>query len=322
MSKKLLEQVADKIRLMGYSYKTEKSYCGWIKRFILFHNKRHPEQMGKEEIERFLTYLAVEKQVAPSTQNQAFNALVFLYEQVLQLSLKGKNISAVRAKQKIHVPVVLSKDEVKTILFHTSDIYNLMLMLLYGCGLRMSELLRLRIKDIDFGLNNVYIFDSKSQRDRVVPLPQKATENLHIHIASVGKTHQLDLEDGFGYVDLPYGLERKYPNANREFKWQFLFPMKKTSIDPRTGKRKRHHVLETTFSKALRSAVIKSGIPKKISAHTFRHSYATHLLQSGIDIRTIQELLGHKSLQTTMIYTHVVKSLSADRLISPLDFVA
>ena len=319
MAKKLLEQVTDKIRLKGYSYKTEKSYTGWVKRYILFHHKCHPQEMGKKEIEAFLTYLAVEQNVSPSTQNQAFNALIFLYEQVLEIPLKNENISAFRAKEKVHVPVVLSKEEVKTILFYTSGVYQLMLSLLYGCGLRMSELLRLRVKDIDFSFNNIYVFDSKSQRDRVVPLPQKVTEELRIHIQQVEKIHQTDLITGLGFVDLPYGLEKKFPHANREFKWQFLFPMKNPSKDPRTGKTKRHHILEGTFSTAIRSAVRKSGIPKKVSAHTFRHSFATHLLQSGIDIRTIQDLLGHKSLQTTMIYTHVVKSLNATRLISPLD---
>ena len=319
MTRKLLDRVADKIRLKGYSYKTEKSYSGWVKRFILFHHKRHPNDMGKLEIEQFLTHLAVERKVSPSTQNQAFNALVFLYEQVLNIPLKDAQISAIRAKQKIHIPVVLSKDEVKTILFYTSGVYHLMLMLLYGCGLRMSEVLRLRIKDIDFSFNNVYVFDGKSQRDRTVPLPIKAKEDLLIHIKHIEKIHQSDLQDGLGVIDLPFGLERKYPSASREFKWQFLFPMNKTSIDPRTGRRKRHHVLEATFSKAMRSSVVKSDISKKVSAHTFRHSFATHLLQSGIDIRTIQELLGHKSIQTTMIYTHVVKSLSQERLVSPLD---
>jgi integron integrase len=317
--KKLLDRVVDKIRVKGYSYRTEKSYLGWVRRYVLFHNKRHPNEMGKAEIEQFLSHLAVERKVAPATQNQAFNALLFLYNQVLGVSLKDENIQAIRAKEKVYVPVVLTQDEVKEVLFYMSGIYKLMLMLLYGCGLRMNELLRLRVKDIDFGFNNVVIFDSKSQRDRVVPLPQKTVEDLHIHIKQVKSIHLQDLEDGFGYVNLPFGLERKYTNANREFIWQYLFPMKKISTDPRSGKQIRYHILETTFSKNIKAAVQKSRIPKKITAHTFRHSFATHLLQNGIDIRTIQELLGHSSLQTTMIYTHIVKGLSQESLKSPLD---
>ena len=317
--KKLLEQVTDKIRVMGYSYKTEKSYASWIKRYILYHHKKHPKDMDKVEIEQFLSYLAVERCVSPSTQNHAFNALLFLYEQVLNISVKNQNIQSIRAKQKIHVPVVLTQNEVKIILFHVSGIYQLMLMLLYGCGLRMSELLRLRVKDIDFSFNNVIIFDSKSQRDRVVPLPEKVNSDLKIHIDNVKHTHEEGLTQGLGYVNLPFGLDKKYPNANTEFKWQYLFPMKKITIDPRSGKKIRHHILETTFSKNIRTAVQKSNIHKKITAHTFRYSFATHLLQSGIDIRTSQELLGHRSLQTTMMYTHVVRKLSNEKLNSPLD---
>ena len=320
MTKKLLEIVRDKIRLKHYSYQTEKTYLSWIKRYILFHNKKHPEKMGKIEIEEFLTYLAVNRNVSPSTQNQAFNALLFLYEKVLGISIKNKNISALIAKVKIHIPAVLTIDEVKNVIFNSKGIYQFMLKLLYGCGLRMNELLRLRIKDIDFGFNKVYIWDGKSQKDRILPLPLKVKEDLKIHIENVRKTHKKDIINGFGYVHLPFALDKKYPNANTEFKWQYLFPMSSISKDPRGKKQIRYHILPTTFGRNIKNAARLSYIDKKISAHTFRHSYATHLLQNGIDIRTISELLGHKNLQTTMIYSHIVKELSQNIVKSPLDF--
>jgi integron integrase len=322
MAKKLLEIVRDKIRLRHYSYQTEKTYIGWIKRYILFHDTKHPQDMGKVEIEAFLTDLAVNRNVAPSTQNQAFNALLFLYEKVLEIPIKNQNISAVRAKEKIHVPVVLTKEEVKTIIFNTTGngSYQLMLKLLYGCGLRMNELLRLRVKDIDFGFDKVYVWDGKSQKDRIIPLPQKIKEDLQMQVEFVKNTHRKDLEEGFGFVNLPFALTVKYPNAGKELKWQYLFPMNKISKDPRSGRFIRHHTLAATFGKNIKNAVYRSDINKKVSAHSFRHSYATHLLQNGIDIRTISELLGHKNLQTTMIYTHIVKELNKDSVGSPLDF--
>jgi integron integrase len=323
MTKKLLEIVRDKIRLRHYSYQTEKTYIGWIKRYILFHDKKHPKDMGKIEIEEFLTDLEVNRNVAPSTQNQAFNALLFLYEKVLEIPIKNQNISAVRAKEKIHVPVVLTKEEVKTIIFNTTGngSYQLMLKLLYGCGLRMNELLRLRVKDIDFGFDKVYVWDGKSQKDRVIPLPQKIKEDLQMQIEFVKNVHRKDLEEGFGFVNLPFALTVKYPNAGKELKWQYLFPMNKISKDPRNGRLIRHHTLAATFGKNIKNAVYRSDINKKVSAHSFRHSYATHLLQNGIDIRTISEVLGHKNLQTTMIYTHIVKELNKDSDGSPLDIM-
>jgi len=320
MAKKLLEILSDKIRFKHYSIKTERVYLHWAKRYILYHNKKHPKDMGKIEIEQFLTHLAVECNVSPTTQNQAFNALLFLYEQVLLISLRDQNIQALRAQQKKHIPVVLTIDEVRQIILNMSGIYQLMTKLMYGCGLRMSEVLNIRIKDIDFGYDKVYIWDSKSQKDRTIPLPLKIKDELKIQIQKVKEIHNKDLIDGYGSVYLPYTLDKKYPKAKFETKWQYIFPMDKVSKDPRSEVIRRHHVLDVTFSRNIKRAVQKCDIDKKISAHIFRHSYATHLLQNGTDIRSIQELLGHKSIETTMIYTHVVKELNKSDIKSPLDF--
>ncbi|MGJ0353715.1 integron integrase [Aliarcobacter cryaerophilus] len=320
MAKKLLDIMRDKIRFKHYSIKTEQSYIGWAKRYIFFHNKRHPKEMGKIEIEQFLTHLATNLKVSPTTQNQAFNALLFLYEQVLDISLKDQNIQALRAQQRKHIPVVLTKEEVQNIIVNMHGIYQLMVKLMYGCGLRMSEAQNMRIKDIDFGFDKIYIWDSKSLKDRTVPLPMKIKDELRIQVEKVKELHQKDLKEGYGSVYIPYAFERKFPKAKFETKWQFLFPMKNISIDPRTKERRRHHIHPATLGRNIKIATQKANLNKRVTSHIFRHSYATHLLQAGIDLRSIQELLGHKSVETTMIYTHVVAEMNKSKVISPLDF--
>ncbi len=319
---KLLDQVKTKIRFKHYSSNTEITYIAWIKQYIFFHNKKHPAEMGKTEIEQFLSFLATDRKVAASTQNQAFNALLFLYNHVLEMPLNNQNINALRAKQRVHLPVVLSTSEVKLLFKSMPDnIYKWILETIYGCGLRLSEAINLRVKDIDFDYNRMIIWDSKSLNNRSLPLPKKLITTYQNIIQQNKQQHDQDLADGFGTVEMPNALARNYPNANKEFKWQYVFPMSKKSKYPKSGVLRRYHVLESTFGRNLKKAVNKSGIYKKVTAHTLRHSYATHLLQAGIDIRTIQELLGHKRLETTMIYTHVVKELSQQNRYSPLDYL-
>ncbi len=318
--KKLLDVVRDKIRFKHYSMSTEKTYLFWIKQYIFFHDKKHPIDLGKEDIEYFLTYLATKRKVAPTTQNQAFSALLFLYREVLGIDMSEWNIQALRAHERHHIPVVLTKEEVKLILDNLDGIYKLIVSLMYGCGLRMSEALNLRIKDIDFGFDKVYVWDSKSLKDRTIPLPIKLKQQLLAQIEVVTQLHEKDTQDGYGSVFLPFALEKKYPKAKFETKWQYLFPMRNLSKDPRSGDTRRHHILPKTLSRNITAATKKSKINKKVTSHTFRHSYATHLLQSGVDIRTIQELLGHKSVETTMVYTHVVKEMNRQDVKSPLDF--
>ena len=317
---KLLDILVEKIRLKHYSKSTEQTYYYWCKNYILYHNKRHPNEMGRDEIEQFLTHLAIEKKVASSTQNQAFNAILFMYREVLEVDTSSFNIQALRAKERKRIPVVLSMDEVKKILINITGVNGLIVSLLYGCGLRIKEALRLRVKDIDFEYNNIYIYDSKSSKDRVVPLPLKLKDELKEQIIRVETLHEKDLSEGYGMVFMPYNLAKKYLNANREFKWQYVFPASSMSFDKRENITRRHHINDININRAIKKAINLCGIYKKVSAHTFRHSYATHLLQNGTDIRSIQELLGHKSLETTMIYTHVVKELNKDIIMSPLDF--
>jgi len=319
--RKLLDIVRDKIRVKHYSMSTERTYTHWIKHYIFFHNKKHPIEMGKEEIEQFLTFLAVQKKVSPTTQNQAFSAILFLYKEVLGIDMSSWNIQALRAQERKHIPQVLTREEVQKVIAELTGVYQLIVQMMYGCGLRMQEALNLRIKDIDFGFDKVYIWDSKSLKDRTVPLPQAIKQRLKAQVEYVEQLHVKDMADGYGSVYLPYALERKYPNAKYETKWQYLFPMRNVAKDPRSGVVRRHHMHEKTLGRNIKQAAQKAGVHKRVTSHIFRHSYATHLLQSGIDLRSIQELLGHKSVETTMVYTHVVAEMNKGRVASPLDMI-
>src|SRR5437870_9153885 len=314
---KLLERVRWHLRVKHYSIRTEEAYVDWIRRYILFHRKRHPNEMGEREIAEFLTHLAVEKHVAASTQNQAFAALLFLYQQVLDRKLDFID-KVERVTRPAKLPVVFTPAEVRSVLAHLKGDYRLMAELLYGSGLRLMECLRLRIKDIDFGYNRITVRDAKGLRDRVALLPQQLQHPLRGQIARVKELHRQDIARGGGKVYLPFALERKYPNAACEFTWQYLFPATKASLDPRSGETRRHHVSEKNLQNAVKLAVRAASIRKPASCHTFRHSFATHLLENGYDIRTVQELLGHKNVATTMIYTHVLNRPGV-HIRSPLD---
>ncbi len=316
---KLLDQVRAAIRTKHYSMKTEEAYVQWIKRFILFHNKRHPKDMGEKEINQFITHLAVKEKVSASTQNQALCAIVFLYKHVLKIEL-GDFGNVTWAKKPAKLPVVFTREEVTKVLSQLSGTNLIMAMLLYGSGMRLSECLQLRIKDIDFQYKQIFIRSAKGEKDRVTLLPEYVIEPLKKHLAYVKMLHEKDLKDGFDSVYMPYALERKYPNAGREFGWSFVFPATQISTDPRSGIQRRHHIHESVLQKAVKQAIRQAGIYKHASCHTFRHSFATHLLESGYDIRTVQELLGHKDLNTTMVYTHVLNK-GAFGVKSPADFI-
>ncbi len=314
---KLLDQVRQQIRLRNYSIRTERVYAEWIKRFIRFHAYRHPAEMGAAEIEAYLTHLAVKRDVSASTQNQALAALLFLYKEVLKQELPWLD-NVVRAKRPQHMPVVLTRDEVQRVLARLSGVPWLVASLLYGAGLRLTEALRLRVKDVEFSRREILVRDGKGQKDRVTVLPGTVIAALQEHLLKVKSLHERDLAEGFGRANLPYALARKYPNAATEWGWQFVFPSVNRSEDPRGAGTFRHHIHEKTIQRHVREAVRQAGVIKPATPHTLRHCFATHLLEAGQDIRTVQELLGHADVKTTMIYTHVLNR-GGLAVLSPLD---
>ena len=316
-SPKLFDRLHEEFRRRHYSYETEKSYLYWIKEFIRFHHMTPPRELGREAVEAFLTHLAVDKQVAASTQNQAFSALIFLYRDVYQFNTDW-NLNALRARTTRYVPTVLSRDEVFAIFSHMSGVPKLIVQVLYGSGLRLRESLNLRGKDLDFAHHQIMVRDTKGRESRVTTLPDGLIAPLNQQLQTVKHWHEMDLNQGYGAVILPYALARKYPNANRQWIWQFVFPAQSRYRDSQTGEVGRFHVHPSSVQKALKRAVVVAGIQKRVSCHTFRHSFATHLLQNGYDIRTVQELLGHKDVKTTMIYTHVLNR-GGKGVRSPLD---
>jgi integron integrase len=298
---KLLDRVREALRIKHYSLSTEESYVFWIRRFILFHGKRHPDSMGSAEIEAFLSHLAQHDQVAASTQNQALCALVFLYREVLHQELAGR-IDALRARQPKRLPTVLTRDEVRSLLAQVDGppSLSLMVQVMYGSGLRLMECLRLRIKDLDFVQHQILVRGGKGNKDRVTTLPERLVTPLQDHLQWVKALHAEDLARGYGAVELPFALERKYPNAPREWAWQYVFPSRTMSVDPRSGVVRRHHASPDGPQRAVKAAARRAGITKPVGCHTLRHCFATHLLEAGYDLRTIQELLGHKDVKTTM----------------------
>jgi len=314
---KLLDQVRHKIRLKHYSIRTEEAYTDWVRRFILYHGRRHPRDLGPGEVEAFLTHLAVQGKVAASTQNQAKSALLFLYREVLEVELPWlDNVEQARAPRRL--PVVLTTEEVHDLLSRVDGTPGLILRLLYGTGMRIMECLRLRVKDVDFVRHEILIREGKGFKDRVTMLPRSLASPLREHLVRVKRLHVRDLGEGHGDVYLPFALERKYPNAGREWVWQYVFPSARLSKDPRSDATRRHHADEKAIQRALRAALHQAGVTKPATPHTLRHSFATHLLESGHDIRTVQELLGHEDVSTTMIYTHVLNR-GGRGVASPLD---
>jgi len=317
---KLMDQVRQVLRYHHYSYRTEQSYGQWIKRYIKFHGGHiHPAKMGKPELDAFLSDLATNLKVSVSTQRQAMNALIFLYKHVLDQPVKDQ-LEPVRAVKQPRLPVVMSRAEVNKVLSLMHGNHKLMAGLLYGGGLRLMECIRLRIKDLDFSRNTIYLRVAKGGKDRVTLFPQSIKESLKLQVDLVKTMHEQDLEQGHGETIIPPALSRKYPSAARELIWQFVFPAKKLSIDPRSGVLRRHHVLESGLQKAVRKAVLLAGVNKRVSCHTFRHSFATHLLENGVNIRIVQELMGHANVKTTEIYTHVMER-DLNKLQSPLDIL-
>jgi len=314
--------VRDAIRTRHYSRRTEEAYLAWIRRYILFHGKRHPAEMGAAEMTQFLTSLAVRRKVAASTQNQALSALLFLYREVLGQEVPWLD-GIVHAKRPRRLPVVLTREEIRAVLGQLNGVPRLMALLLYGAGLRVLECARLRVKDIDFASNQIVVRAGKGDRDRVTMLPAAVKADLARHLELVRRQYDQDLKRGAGWVELPGALMRKYPNAGREWGWQWVFPATRIYVDRSTGQRRRHHLHETVLQRAVRDAIRRAGIAKHATCHTFRHSFATHLLEDGHDIRTVQELLGHRDVSTTMIYTHVLNRgpgavrSPADRLAGP-----
>ncbi|MBN8436909.1 MAG: integron integrase [Candidatus Accumulibacter sp.] len=315
--RRLLDQLSESIRLKHYSIRTEQAYRGWVRRFILFHGKRHPQEMGACEVEAFLTHLAVEGRVSASTQNQAKSALLFLYKEVLRTNLPWLD-DVESAKSGKRLPVVLTPEEVQRLLGPIDGTTGLILRLLYGTGMRMMECLRLRVKDVDFARREILVREGKGFKDRVTMLPERLVAPLGEHLARVKALHAADLAAGFGDVYLPWALERKYPNAAREWAWQYVFVAARRSVDPRSGAVRRHHVEAQSIQRAMRQALRLAGVSKPATPHTLRHSFATSLLETGYDIRTVQELLGHADVSTTMIYTHVLKR-GGRGVRSPLD---
>ena len=305
------------MRLKHMSFITEKSYVGWVRRFLFFHSGKNPRELAGNDITEFLSFLAVKEKVSASTQNQALCAIVFLFKEVLSKEI-GNLGATLWAKKPKFLPVVLSTYEIRVILSNLSGVQKIIGCLLYGTGMRLAEALRLRVKDIDFQRNMIIVRDAKGQKDRVVQLPQILKKSLVKQLALTRKFHQLDLKNGFGKVSLPYALQRKYPNADKQWVWQYVFPSSKRSVDPHSGEIKRHHLYNSIMEESVRRAVKKAGVRKRVTCHTFRHSYATHLLDSGTDIRTVQTLLGHNDLKTTMIYTHVTLEKGVGTK-SPLD---
>ena len=314
---RLLDRVRLKVRARHYSRRTEDTYVAWIRRYVLFHDKRHPTEMGAPEITRFLSWLAVERNVAASTQNQALSALLFLYREVLDIDVPWLD-GIVHAKRPQRLPVVLTRDEVRAVLRRLQGAPRLMAYLLYGAGLRLLECCRLRVQDIDFASNQIVIRGGKGDKDRVTMLPAAVKSDLDRHLRSMREQHGRDLASGAGWVELPTALARKYPNAGRTWVWQWVFPATRLYVDRLTGQRRRHHLHESVLQRSVKHAVWQAGLTKRAGPHTLRHSFATHLLEEGRDIRTVQELLGHRDVRTTMIYTHVL-NLGPAAVRSPVD---